>query len=53
VITFVGLNTVEGDFVDIPWVVAASAVGSAFLASLVEALTIILAVGTLRGWRAH
>jgi Ca2+/H+ antiporter, TMEM165/GDT1 family len=37
-----------------PWAVAAPAVGSAFLASLVEvveALTIILAVGTLRGWR--
>ena len=36
------------------WAVVASAVGSAFLASLVEvveAFTIILAVGTLRGWR--
>ncbi|WP_050421060.1 COG4280 domain-containing protein [Bradyrhizobium tropiciagri] len=40
---------------DISWSVAASAVGSAFLASLVEvveAFTIVLAVGTLRGWRA-
>jgi Ca2+/H+ antiporter, TMEM165/GDT1 family len=36
------------------WAVAAPVVGSAFLASLVEvveAFTIILAVGTLRGWR--
>ena len=36
-----------------PWA-AAPAVGAAFLASLVEvveAFTIILAVGTLRGWR--
>jgi Ca2+/H+ antiporter, TMEM165/GDT1 family len=36
------------------WSVAAPAVGSAFIASLVEvveAFTIILAVGTLRGWR--
>jgi uncharacterized membrane protein len=36
------------------WSVAAPAIGSAFLASLVEvveAFTIILAVGTLRGWR--
>jgi len=36
------------------WSVAAPAVGSAFLASLVEvveAFTIVLAVGTLRGWR--
>jgi Ca2+/H+ antiporter, TMEM165/GDT1 family len=36
------------------WSVAATAVGSAFLASLVEvveAFTIVLAVGTLRGWR--
>ncbi len=38
----------------ISWSVAAPAVGSAFLASLVEvveAFTIVLAVGTLRGWR--
>jgi Ca2+/H+ antiporter, TMEM165/GDT1 family len=38
----------------IPWHVAAPAVGAAFLASLVEvveAFTIVLAVGTLRGWR--
>jgi uncharacterized membrane protein len=36
------------------WVTAAPAVGSAFTASLVEvveAFTIVLAVGTLRGWR--
>ena len=36
------------------WSVAAPAIGSAFLASLVEvveAFTIVLAVGTLRGWR--
>jgi Ca2+/H+ antiporter, TMEM165/GDT1 family len=36
------------------WNVAAPAIGSAFLASLVEAVeafTIVLAVGTLRGWR--
>jgi uncharacterized membrane protein len=36
------------------WSVAAPAVGSAFVASLVEvveAFTIVLAVGTLRGWR--
>jgi uncharacterized membrane protein len=36
------------------WNLAAPAVGSAFLASLVEvveAFTIVLAVGTLRGWR--
>ena len=36
------------------WSVAAPAIGSAFVASLVEvveAFTIILAVGTLRGWR--
>jgi len=36
------------------WSVAAPALGSAFLASLVEvveAFTIVLAVGTLRGWR--
>jgi uncharacterized membrane protein len=36
------------------WSVAAPAVGSAFLASLVEAVeafTIVLAVATLRGWR--
>src|SRR6266700_692631 len=36
------------------WNVAAPAVGSAFLAStveVVEAFTIVLAVGTLRGWR--
>ena len=36
------------------WSVAAPAVGSAFLASLVEvveAFTIVLAVGSLRGWR--
>src|SRR5258706_7096645 len=38
----------------VTWSVAASAVGSAFLASLVEvveAFTIVLAVGTVRGWR--
>jgi len=37
------------------WNVTAPAVGSAFFASLVEvveAFTIVLAVGTLRGWRA-
>src|SRR6266850_1740554 len=36
------------------WSVAAPAVASAFIASLVEvveAFTIVLAVGTLRGWR--
>ena len=36
------------------WSVVAPAVGSAFVASLVEvveAFTVILAVGTLRGWR--
>ena len=36
------------------WSVAAPAIGSTFVASLVEvveAFTIILAVGTLRGWR--
>src|SRR5580693_2918661 len=36
------------------WSVAGPAVGSAFVASLVEiveAFTIVLAVGTLRGWR--
>jgi uncharacterized membrane protein len=36
------------------WTVAAPAVSAAFLASLVEAveaLTIVLAVGTVRGWR--
>jgi uncharacterized membrane protein len=36
------------------WSVAAPAVGSAFIASLVEvveAFTVVLAVGTLRGWR--
>jgi uncharacterized membrane protein len=39
---------------DPSWSIAAPAVGSAFLASLVEvveAYTIVLAVGTLRGWR--
>jgi uncharacterized membrane protein len=38
----------------IPWSVAAPAIGAAFLASIVEvveAFTIVLAVGTLRGWR--
>jgi uncharacterized membrane protein len=38
----------------VTWSVAAPAIGSAFLASLVEvveAFTIVLAVGTLRGWR--
>ena len=38
----------------IAWSVAAPAIGSAFLASLVEAVeafTIVLAVATLRGWR--
>lgn len=38
----------------VPWSVAAPAIGAAFLASLVEvveAFTIVLAVGTLRGWR--
>ena len=38
----------------VSWGVAAPAIGSAFLASLVEvveAFTIVLAVGTLRGWR--
>jgi len=39
---------------DLPWSVTAPAIGSAFFASLVEvveAFTIILAVGVLRGWR--
>jgi Ca2+/H+ antiporter, TMEM165/GDT1 family len=38
----------------VSWSVAIPAIGSAFLASLVEAVeafTIVLAVGTLRGWR--
>lgn len=38
----------------VAWNVAAPAIGAAFLASLVEvveAFTIVLAVGTLRGWR--
>jgi Ca2+/H+ antiporter, TMEM165/GDT1 family len=38
----------------VPWSVAAPAIGASFLASLVEvveAFTIVLAVGTLRGWR--
>src|SRR5713101_10206238 len=38
----------------ISWGVAAPAIGAAFLASLVEvveAFTIVLAVGTLRSWR--
>lgn len=38
----------------ISWTVAAPAIGAAFVASLVEAVeafTIVLAVGTLRGWR--
>jgi hypothetical protein len=36
------------------WTVAAPAISAAFLSSLVEAveaLTIVLAVGTVRGWR--
>jgi Ca2+/H+ antiporter, TMEM165/GDT1 family len=33
------------------WSTDASAISAAFLASLVEAFTIVLAVGTLRGWR--
>lgn len=40
--------------IPVTWSVAAPAVGSAFLASIVEvveAFTIVLAVGTLRGWR--
>lgn len=40
--------------VAVTWSVAAPAIGSAFAASLVEvveAFTIVLAVGTLRGWR--
>jgi uncharacterized membrane protein len=45
----------QGAFMDVGmWNVAAPAVGSAFLAStveVVEAFTIVLAVGTLRGWR--
>src|SRR5262249_5956894 len=39
---------------DFSWNQAATAVGAAFLASLVEvveAFTIVLAVGTVRGWR--
>jgi uncharacterized membrane protein len=39
---------------DISWHQAATAVGASFLASLVEvveAFTIVLAVGTIRGWR--
>ncbi len=38
----------------VPWSVAAPAVGAAFLASfveIVEAFTIVLAVGLVRGWR--
>ena len=38
----------------VPWGIAAPAVGAAFLASLVEvveAFTIVLAVGSVRGWR--
>ena len=38
----------------IEWSIAAPAIGSAFLASvveIVEAFTIILAVASLRGWR--
>ena len=37
------------------WTVAAPAISAAFLSSLVEAveaLTIVLAVGTVRGWRS-
>ncbi len=40
--------------VTVAWSVAGPAIGAAFLASLVEvveAFTIVLAVGTLRGWR--
>lgn len=40
--------------VAVTWSIAAPAIGSAFIASLVEvveAFTIVLAVGTLRGWR--
>lgn len=40
--------------VSLTWSVAAPAIGSAFLASIVEvveAFTVVLAVGTLRGWR--
>ena len=36
------------------WTIAAPAISTAFLSSLVEAveaLTIVLAVGTVRGWR--
>jgi uncharacterized membrane protein len=39
---------------DIAWSVAAPAIGASFLASLVEmveAFTIVLAVGTVRGWK--
>ena len=38
----------------ITWTVATPAISAAFLSSLVEAveaLTIVLAVGTVRGWR--
>jgi Ca2+/H+ antiporter, TMEM165/GDT1 family len=38
----------------LPWTTAAPAIGAAFVASVVEvveAFTIVLAVGTLRGWR--
>ena len=45
---------VETQMDEISWSVAGSAVGAAFAASLVEvveAFTIVLAVGTLRGWR--
>jgi Ca2+/H+ antiporter, TMEM165/GDT1 family len=44
----------SGRLVMITWTVAAPAISAAFLSSLVEAveaLTIVLAVGTVRGWR--
>lgn len=42
------------DWFSVPWSTAAPAIASAFAASfveVVEAFTIVLAVGTLRGWR--
>jgi uncharacterized membrane protein len=49
-----GAGRLLGEGGMISWSVAAPAIGAAFVASLVEAVeafTIVLAVGTLRGWR--
>ena len=35
----------------VEWATAGPAVGAAFLASLVEVVTIVLVVATLRGWK--